>query len=100
MIWLPAAMMPLTTAGASDRSAAQADVALVGDGRSAPPGDAQRRQVGQAAHRGGGLEAGAAELGVAVGQLEQVRARGADHAAARVPGPAILGGADHLAAAR
>src|ERR1700733_5761945 len=58
---------------AVDRASAEPDVALVGDRGMDARGDAERRQVRQAAHRGGSLEAVAAELRVAVGELEQVR---------------------------
>ncbi len=72
------------------------DVALVGDRRVTRPGDPQRRHVRQPAHRGRGLEGRAAELGVAVGVLQQARAGRADRPRARVAGAAVLGRAHEL----
>ena len=70
-----------------DRPAAQPDVPLVGDHRVRAPADPQRRAVRKAAERVGGLKRRAAELGEAVRAREQVRSRGSDRAARRIPGP-------------
>ena len=75
-----------------DRAAAESEVALVGDRRVTAPGDPQRRSCTAARpSRWRSAKRGAAELGVAVGVSEQVRARGADRAAARVARSAVLG---------
>ena len=83
-----------------DRTATEAEVTLIADRRMTAPGDAEGRQVRQAAHRRRGLECVSAELGVAIGVLGQVHPGRADCAAAGVARSTVFARADELAGAR